>query len=130
MIDARRWIVCEAWLRLGLQLRSIDPDNLGLYAQHDWLRDPDGRWYLFAGNRTWLVRGLGTPELATTTMLHELAHWMVSDDHERHVVNFGVEHGKDPRNNEPRAAQCEQGLVALMHACNGIANLALTGGRT
>ena len=136
MIDATRWVLVEAWLSLGLRVEW----------SHTWRSDPprdqlqeddEGRQFWYEGHGRWLVvprdRSRYTadrttsPTLATETMAHELAHYLVSSDDDRGKVNFGLSQA-DP-GPEERAVDAEKVVRALADACSRIATLSLRGER-
>jgi hypothetical protein len=142
VIDARRWILAEAWLSLGLRIEWVPSYERDRIADDQWQRDDDGgqRFVYSGGGRWWVHDGtnrygygrppLTAPSLSTDAMRHELAHWLTSTEDERGVMNFGAEPtGLDTTRAEERAIAAEPVLDAMLSACARIATMAL-GGRS
>ena len=138
MIDARRWVLAETWLSLGLRLEWMGDWEAERVPSQDWQNDPDERVdFVYDGRGVWRVRGQGprslfgarplAPQLSVDTMRHELAHYLAATDEDRGKRNFGL--GPDDVETEERVIKAEQIVDALMTACGRIAGLALAGGR-
>lgn len=144
MIDARRWILVEAWLSLGLRIEwcpSYDRDRVA----SAWLDDDGGAEsttrFVYDGHGRWLVDPPGklrfappntAPSLTTAALRHELAHYLTATEDERSRLNFGASAeliGGDERGTEDRAVAAEKVIDAMLAASARIANMAL-GGRS
>jgi hypothetical protein len=134
MIDTRRWVLVEAWLSLGLRVQWA-PSYLAV-ERDSWQRDDEERVdYVYEGGGLWYVlqperMSLGfspptSPQLGVLTLLHELAHYLVSSEDARAHRNFGLT-GQD-NDGEARALEAESVIHAMAVACGRIASLALAG---
>lgn len=131
MIDARRWVVVEAWLALGLRI-SWAPYYVD---KEQWQEGSDGERYFYEGRGQWLIQDRGArysmrtdpATLSVETMTHELAHYMVSTPEQREQKNFGLT--PTSTEEEERAVEAEKVIEALVAGCNRIAELALKGTR-
>jgi hypothetical protein len=137
MIDTRRWVLCEAWLSLGLR---IEWAGYASVPREDWMED-DGVSYYYDGYGTWKVAKptsegyrtpglppLTAPMLPTESMRHELAHWLSASQDQRLLRNFGITQA-DPENRETRALDAEATIDAMMGACDRILSQAIAGRR-
>lgn len=148
MIDARRWILVEAWLSLGLRIEWCSSWEHGRIEKDAWLEDDgDSRRkptrFVYTGNRLWQVErerdvygrppNMEPPQLSTDALRHELAHYLTASEDERACVNFGaspaIGPGNDPKDTEDRALAAEKVIEAMLAASARIANMAL-GGRS
>lgn len=149
MIDARRWILVETWLSLGLRIEWCPSWERDAIAAGDWLDDDDDREarprprFIYAGQGTWWVDPgdryrYGTPpnaapQLSAAVLGHELAHYLSATDEERGLRNFGASPtitsgiSGDPANTEDRAVAAEKVIDAILAASARIANMALGG---
>lgn len=64
MIDARRWILVEAWLALGLRVEWMPSWEASSMPLDEWQDDGEGHRFVYAGNRTWLVEDRGRSPLS------------------------------------------------------------------
>lgn len=141
MIDARRWVIVEAWVSLGLRVEWISSWEIAGIPRNAWQTDNDGHArYLYDGFGVWKVerregrRGdidarTTVPELSLDLMTHELAHYLVASEEERGQRNFGIPAEAQTSDQEDRAQSAEKVIHALMLACGRIAGLALHGSR-
>jgi len=132
-MDYLRWILCEAWIANGLRV------NWGpsYESQHeDWIRSNDGYSFRYRGFGEWQVldeeRGIRlfgekpvAPSLSTNDMLHELAHWMIATEDQRHETNFGMGSGEgkttpEQDENERRVVAAEKVIEAVSKAASRI----------
>lgn len=136
MIDARRWVLVEAWLALGLRVEWCPSYQVDSLRDH-WQEGEDTpEPFVYAGDRVWLVKSsrrgplLGSlgeaPQLGTLDMRHELAHYMAASEEQRAAVNFGMT--RDSYDDEERAGQAEQIIDAMVAASARIASMALERG--
>lgn len=104
MIDARRWVIVETWLALGLRLEwehSWERDRCP--ADELMLCDETNRRYFYDGHGVWKVLkppdnarvfrqlpDVRSPTLGVETLAHELAHYMVAQPEQREKMNFGL----------------------------------------
>lgn len=111
MIDARRWILVEAWLSLGLRIEWCPSYDVERY-RDAWQTDDDGgARFVYAGLGTWRVLDptgrtygpspIAAPQLSTDALKHELAHYLAATEAERLALNFGIPAG-DPADVEQR----------------------------
>lgn len=131
MIDARRWVLVEAWLALGLRIEwGGSWRDAG--ARDAWMPDDETRlYYLYSGHGVWTVRDdevarrIGYPKnavpvLSTETLRHELAHYLAATPEQRERVNFAA--GAD----EERATlEAEKVIDAMLAGADRIAAQAL-----
>lgn len=141
MIDARRWVLVETWLSLGLRIEWCPAYDRDRIPQTAWQTDDDtGGLFIYAGFGVWQADRsarssfarppLTAPQLSTDVLRHELAHWLTATEDERRKRNFGAgDDGVDLRDTEARAIAAEPVIDALLSASARIANLAL-GGRS
>lgn len=133
MIDAKRWVLAETWLSLGLRVEwapSYGPEP-------KWQSDDETRQrFTYAGRGLWLVqkpdgyRGSFsfqtvpvTPSLGTETLRHELAHYLAATRDERDQPNFGFD--ATPERDEEQALLVEQVIDAMLNGANRIATLSV-----
>lgn len=141
MIDTERWILTEAWLANGLRL---------VWAGYSSPSDKDESWqedeapgrnrrYRYAGYGEWevlrpnnfLSRPYGedhSPELSTSTMRHELGHYLTSSQEQRGKPNFGLKGNTlDDGGAEDRAIAAERVIQSITRASSRILSMALHG---
>lgn len=133
MIDATRWILTEAWLSLGLRVEWLP--SYETHRKRDWQQNESrmdihyeggGLWYVLPEERvsTGYPRH-DVPVLATETLKHELAHYLVASADERKRENFGMTEDSDAQ--EQAAIMAERVINAMIASTSRIANLALGG---
>ena len=140
MIDCARWVIAEAWLANGLRIRWSSESEATLRKDVGWQGGrEDGGYYRYAGFGEWEVarpsnwhsRSYGesvAPVLSSDAMRHELAHWLVASEDERHLQNFGIaDKGAHADEAEGRAMAAERVLSSVVDAAARIAALALGG---
>lgn len=137
MIDARRWILVEAWLALGLRVEWMPSWEASSMPLDEWQDDGEGHRFVYAGNRTWLVEDRGrsplsrgaytAPQLGTDSLAHELAHYLAATAEQRGKRNFGIAPGAAGSDDEEAAVAVEQVIDAMVAASSRIAELALRG---
>lgn len=139
VIDARRWVLTEAWLALGLRLvwcPSFEQDRV---ARDEW--QGEGGRYLYEGDGVWWVMhpdrhrrnrlsavDFDVPQLSTDDMRHELAHYLSATPDQREKRNFGMTN--ETYGQEEAAIAAERVIDAMCTATSRIASLALSGGRS
>lgn len=134
MIDARRWVLVEAWLALGLRIEWAP--SWETIPSGDW-QDDEGQRFYYEGRRTWRVMSSGHghvkrtdhPSLSVESMAHELAHYLVATAEQRQQRNFGLHSADLTSDGEDRAVDAEAAIHAVLAGANHIAQLALKGGR-
>jgi hypothetical protein len=129
VIDAKRWVLAEAWLSLGLRVCwGYD----GMFPRDQW-QDDEGRGrYGYLGGGEWAVLRpydgrtgpINTaPSLSTETMRHELAHYLSATEEDRGKRNFGLDEN-GPADNEDAALLAERVVDAILEASSRIIALA------
>lgn len=144
MIDARRWVLVEAWLSLGLRVSWMDRYDAERVGRDEWMSDDEtGSRYIYDGARDWFVAeptgnrrlpGYANPDapnLGTGALRHELAHYLTATEDERSKRNFGAKPtvGGDPAETEERALLAEQVIDAMLNASARVLRLSFKGGR-
>lgn len=141
MLDPTRWIVAEMWLDLGLRLRWASRYEMEKATDDHWVvddGDDERRSYFYVGGGVWVVGWLRTggyyrsepvepPQLSSATLIHEMAHWMVSSAEAREKKNMGMT--IESYEQEERALDAQRGIEACIRASAKIACMAL-GGRS
>lgn len=143
MIDARRWVIVEAWLALGLRIEwapSYERTN------RNWLQSNDEKYqYRYTGGGTWQVlddehwRRPGAPkptcpQMSVSDMQHELAHYLISSPEQREMVNFGfpIDTGRTAEeriasnDREDLALEAEKVIDAVLVGANRLVESVLT----
>lgn len=143
MIDTRRWVLCEAWLSLGLRFEWAGAYEATQLPREEWQEDDGVRHaYFYAGAGVWKVHQpsdvgyrpadlpkLTAPMIGTDSMRHELAHWLASSSEQRAERNFGIGGGAEADARERRALDAEATIDAMMGACDRILGQAIAGRR-
>lgn len=134
MIDPARWVLAEAWLSLGLRLRTmrtwerqsttIDRDDLQRDDElhQDFFYEGDGVWVVSLREREASGTGV-SPQMGLLAMRHELAHYLAAEDSQRARRNFGLT--SIDRSAEDRAIEIEKVLDAVIGGCAQIVATAL-----
>ncbi len=136
MIDARRWILVEAWLALGLRLEWMSSWEAEGVPRDEWMEDDEeGCRYLYDGDRTWKVLDEQkrwaeaarptAPRLGVAALRHELAHYLTASADQRCKRNFGLT--KEDTGEENVTLLAEQAIDAILSGAAHVAELALRG---
>lgn len=131
MIDARRWVLVEAWLALGLRVEWMRGWDAERVESAEWMTDEEEhRKFVYMGDRVWGVyddrRGISVggpytaPTFGTETLRHELAHYLAATAAQRHLRNFGA-----TADDEISALEAEKVIDAVIGAAARIATLAM-----
>lgn len=139
MIDARRWVIVETWLALGLRLEwTTSWDRI---ERDEFMRcDETDQHYFYEGRGVWKVlerpenarvfRSLPAvrcPALGAETLSHELAHYMVATPEQREKMNFGLSVKTTlDGGEEERAVLAEQVIDTMLIGVQRIWDTAMT----
>lgn len=132
MIDARRWVLVEAWLALGLRIAwapayrdASGDEQLDEELRTRFYYDGHGVWHVVnpQARRYGAAPEPTAPQLGWEALRHELAHWIAAPAEARAKRNFGLT--STDTDAEERALEVEAGLDAMLVAAGRIADLAL-----
>lgn len=131
-MNADRWVILEAWVRMGLRFRTI-PHNALNIRKEEWQEDENRLQYVYEGDGVWLLRepyrsphdhSRVSLEMHTESMLHEMAHYITASEENRYQLNFGLP-PQEYDEREDRAQLAEDSIRAILGAASHIAGLAL-----